>query len=170
MKTKGLIVAIAIFLILVAFAYSYYTHHLSEDLSTSTQGNNNSDYEVIDNPFNKDPPGITENVPSMSNTNVNSVSMQPNVNEPQEYKVINDTGVYTPTDQPLIKYLGLKKDPSNPSNFLYNRQISSPLRNANSNESDMIRGDLRIAPIKTGWFDTPANPATDLTVGYFNTP
>lgn len=63
----------------------------------------------------------------------------------------------------------LAKDPSNPSNFMYDRYLFAPLKRKYPNVFvDHIRGDLQIAPIRTGWFDV-ANPVkTDLAQGYFS--
>lgn len=61
----------------------------------------------------------------------------------------------------------LMRDPSDPVNFMYDRTIFAPLKTRNHNAPDRIRGDLDIAPIKTGWFDVATNPTTDLAKGYF---
>jgi hypothetical protein len=61
----------------------------------------------------------------------------------------------------------LSRDPSDPSNFMYDRTLFAPLKKRNPNEADRFRGDLDIAPIKTGWFDIATNPSVDLTKGYF---
>ena len=61
----------------------------------------------------------------------------------------------------------LMKDPSDPSNFMYDRTLFAPLKKRNPNEADRFRGDLDIEPIKTGWFDIATNPSTDLVKGYF---
>jgi hypothetical protein len=50
---------------------------------------------------------------------------------------------------------------------MYDRTIFAPLKTRNHNAPDRIRGDLDIAPIKTGWFDVAAVPSTDLAKGYF---
>lgn len=61
----------------------------------------------------------------------------------------------------------LMRDPSDPVNFMYDRTIFAPLKTRNHNTPDRIRGDIDIAPIKTGWFDVSAVPSTDLAKGYF---
>ena len=61
----------------------------------------------------------------------------------------------------------LNRDPSDPSNFMYDRTIFAPLKKRNHNEADRFRGDLEIAPIKIGWFDSTQNPEIDLIRGYF---
>jgi hypothetical protein len=63
------------------------------------------------------------------------------------------------------------RDPSDPSNFMYDRTVFAPLKKRNRNEADRIRGDLDIAPIKTGYFDVATVPQVDLVkgyMGYFN--
>jgi len=61
----------------------------------------------------------------------------------------------------------LARDPSDPSNFMYDRTVFAPLKKRNHNEADRIRGDLDIAPVKTGWFDIATVPTVDLVKGYF---
>lgn len=58
------------------------------------------------------------------------------------------------------------KDPSDPTNFMYDRTLFAPLKRRNHNEVDHIRGDLDISPIKTGWFDIATIPSVDLAKGY----
>lgn len=59
------------------------------------------------------------------------------------------------------------RDPSDPSNFMYDRTIFAPLKKRNHNEADRFRGDLDISPVKTGWFDVASQPDVDLVKGYF---
>lgn len=61
------------------------------------------------------------------------------------------------------------RDPSDPSNFMYDRTLFAPLKKRNHNQADRIRGDLNITPIKSGWFDAPSIPSVDLVKGYFGT-
>lgn len=61
----------------------------------------------------------------------------------------------------------LMRDPSDPSNFMYDRTLFAPLKKRNHNEADRIRGDLDIEPVKTGWFDIATIPTVDLVKGYF---
>lgn len=61
----------------------------------------------------------------------------------------------------------LMRDPSDPSNFMYDRTIFAPLKKRNHNEADRIRGDLDIEPIKIGYFDVASTPTVDLVKGYF---
>ena len=58
------------------------------------------------------------------------------------------------------------RDPSDPSNFMYDRTIFAPMKKRNHNEADRIRGDLDIEPVKTGWFDVATVPKIDLVKGY----
>ena len=61
----------------------------------------------------------------------------------------------------------LARDPSDPSNFMYDRTVFAPLKKRNHNEADRFRGDLDIEPVKTGWFDIATVPTVDLVKGYF---
>lgn len=61
----------------------------------------------------------------------------------------------------------LMRDPSDPTNFMYDRTLFAPLKTRNHNTPDRFRGDLDIKPIKTGWFDVATVPHVDLTKGYF---
>lgn len=61
----------------------------------------------------------------------------------------------------------LLRDPSSPENYMYERTIFAPLKSRNRGEPDRFRGDLDIAPIKTGWFDIASTPSVDLSKGYF---
>ncbi len=63
--------------------------------------------------------------------------------------------------QPLLR------DPSDPSNFMYDRTLFAPLKSRNRNTPDRVRGDLDIQPIKTGYFDVATVPSVDLAKGYF---
>lgn len=62
----------------------------------------------------------------------------------------------------------LAKDPSDPGTFMYDRYLFAPLKRRYGNVNvDHIRGDIPIAQIRQGWFDTPAVAKQDLTQGYF---
>lgn len=82
----------------------------------------------------------------------------------------NDSLKYT-TPQELLPSPDMRqplmRDPSDPSNFMYDRTVFAPLKKRNRNESDRFRGDLDIEPIKTGWFDIATIPTVDLVKGYF---
>jgi len=68
-----------------------------------------------------------------------------------------------------LRHAGAYKDPSDPSNYMYDRTLFAPLKRRNGNiGTDFVRGDIYIAPAKFGWFDTPSNPGTDLNPGFFN--
>lgn len=61
------------------------------------------------------------------------------------------------------------KDPTDPTNYMYDRTLFAPLKRRNGNQqTDFIRGDIYVAPNKFGWFDVPSNPGTDLNPGFFN--
>ena len=61
----------------------------------------------------------------------------------------------------------LMRDPSDPTNFMYDRTLFAPLKKRNLNEADRFRGDLDIPVMKTGWFDIATIPHVDLVKGYF---
>lgn len=61
----------------------------------------------------------------------------------------------------------LARDPSDPSNFMYDRTVFAPLKKRNHNEADRFRGDLDIEVIKNGWFDVATVPTIDTVKGYF---
>jgi hypothetical protein len=81
-------------------------------------------------------------------------------NNPMEYTTPQDL---LPTPDMRQR---LTKDPSDASNFMYDRTLFAPLKPRNLNTADRIRGDLDIQPIKTGWFDIATNPKVDLIKGY----
>jgi hypothetical protein len=61
------------------------------------------------------------------------------------------------------------KDPTDPSNYMYDRTLFAPLKRRNGGGgTDFIRGDVYVAPNRFGWFDVPSNPGTDLNAGFFN--
>lgn len=62
----------------------------------------------------------------------------------------------------------LDKDPTDANVFMYDRTLFSPLKRRNLNNVDFIRGDLPIKQVKNGWFDSTANPGTDLMIGAVN--
>ena len=74
---------------------------------------------------------------------------------------------YTDAEQllPTPDMRSCLKNPQDPSNYMYDRTIFSPLKRRNRNNVDFIRGDLRIPPNKFGWFDVPTIPGVDLFAG-----
>lgn len=125
-------------------------------------GSNSSDYNVIDSDFAK----------LASDGTFQSAKMQ---TAAQKYKAsMNnrnpDTLKYT-TPQELLPAPDMRqplmRDPSDPSNFMYDRTLFAPLKKRNRNEADRFRGDLDIEPVKTGWFDIATIPTVDLVKGYF---
>jgi Family of unknown function (DUF5850) len=76
---------------------------------------------------------------------------------------------YSSAQLPKLGIDNKYKDPTDPSNYMYDRTLFAPLKRRNgSNGTDYIRGDVYVAPNKFGWFDVPSNPGTDLNPGFFN--
>jgi len=76
---------------------------------------------------------------------------------------------YTGSQLPKLGIENKFKDPTDPSNYMYDRTLFAPLKRRNGgNQTDFIRGDIYVAPNKFGWFDVPSNPGTDLNPGFFN--
>jgi hypothetical protein len=76
---------------------------------------------------------------------------------------------YTGAQLPKLSIDNKFKDPTDPSNYMYDRTLFAPLKRRNGgNQTDFIRGDIYVAPNKFGWFDVPSNPGTDLNPGFFN--
>ena len=48
---------------------------------------------------------------------------------------------------------------------IYDRMIFANKKHRTYAQSDFIRGDLAITPCNTGWFQVPADPATQLNAG-----
>jgi hypothetical protein len=68
---------------------------------------------------------------------------------------------------PDMRSNAIMRDPSDPTNFMYDRTLFAPLKRRNRNEVDFFRGDLDITPLKIGYFDVATNPRVDLGKGYF---
>jgi hypothetical protein len=97
----------------------------------------------------------------MQDTRKYKASLENTVPNTLEYTLPSELLPTPDMRQPLMR------DPSDPSNFMYDRTVFAPLKSRNLNTPDRIRGDLDIQPIKIGYFD-PANvPSIDLAKGYF---
>ena len=94
-------------------------------------------------------------------------------------KLVESHVVEKEESRPNLEYKGAElpklsmdskfKDPTDPSNYMYDRTLFAPLKRRNGNNSaDFIRGDIYVAPTRFGWFDVPSNPGTDLNAGFFN--
>ncbi len=63
----------------------------------------------------------------------------------------------------------LSRDPSDPSVWMYDRTLYAPLkRRYGKTNVDFIRGDLKIKPLNTGWFDIRPPQSVDIVNGYFS--
>ncbi len=60
----------------------------------------------------------------------------------------------------------LMRDPNDPNNFMYERNVFAPLKRRNGNASDVLRGDLEINPDDSGWFKVSKSGPT--RKGYFD--
>lgn len=84
--------------------------------------------------------------------------------------------VYNPVNDTVSLPVGDMTDVGVAENnkYIYDRTIgnahftSTKIGLFRAKNSDKIRGDLPIIPNKTGWFQTSADPATDLTLGAMN--
>ncbi len=76
---------------------------------------------------------------------------------------------YVPTSELLVKpdisAMTFGKDPSDPSTFMYTRNIYANQKRRNWVGADLIRGDLPIAPDNRGWFQVSAKAHLDLRRG-----
>jgi hypothetical protein len=147
-----------------ALSYVEYSDSEYDGLPGSVAGDTggSSDYNVIDSDF----------AHLASDGTFQATKMQSSA---QKYKASlsnknPDTLKYT-TPQELLPAPDMRqplmRDPSDPSNFMYDRTLFAPLKKRNRNEADRIRGDLDIEPVKTGWFDIATIPTVDLVKGYF---
>lgn len=92
-----------------------------------------------------------------------------NMNEAPVAKPSRPDLSYTGSQLPKLGIDNKFKDPTDPSNYMYDRTLFAPLKRRNGgNQTDFIRGDIYVAPNKFGWFDVPSNPGTDLNPGFFN--
>jgi hypothetical protein len=125
-------------------------------------GANSSDYNVIDSDFAHLASDGTFQATKMQSAAQKYKSSLSNIN-PDTLKYTTPSELLPAPDmrQPLMR------DPSDPSNFMYDRTIFAPLKKRNHNEADRIRGDLDIVPVKSGWFDIATIPSVDLVKGYF---
>lgn len=84
-------------------------------------------------------------------------------------KKYHDPLEYVPTNELLVKpdisAMTFGKDPSDPSTFMYTRNIYANQKRRNWVGADLIRGDLPIAPDNRGWFQVSAKAHLDLRRG-----
>ena len=133
----------------------------SINVGQSISGTSNSDYGSIGGDF-----------ASLAGAGTFQAAKQANATQKYKMSLDNrapDTLKYT-TPQELLPAPDMRqplmRDPSDPSNFMYDRTLFAPLKKRNLNEADRFRGDLDIQPIKTGWFDIATVPHVDLVKGY----
>jgi hypothetical protein len=166
---------------------------LTQDrLSVSQSENVNEQYniktEIKNAPIKKENEYFSEKIKisSMNNNKTNMSQMFEQI-DPFELKSGDFSKVVesnTPSKQatssrPDLSYVGASlpklgidnkfKDPTDPTNYMYDRTLFAPLKRRYGNvQTDHIRGDIYVAPNKFGWFDVPSNPGTDLNPGFFN--
>ena len=122
-------------------------------LSSSTN-NKMSQFEQIDAPL------------EISSSQFSKIG---NMNEQKPVKADRPDLSYTGSQLPKLGIENKFKDPTDPSNYMYDRTLFAPLKRRNGgNQTDFIRGDIYVAPNRFGWFDVPSNPGTDLNPGFFN--
>jgi hypothetical protein len=125
-------------------------------------GENMSSYEVIDDDFaNLGSDGTFQSAKMKASTKKYKDSLSNTSPDTLKYTLPEELLPAPDMRQPLMR------DPSDPSNFMYDRTLFAPLKKRNHNEADRIRGDLDIEPVKTGWFDVATVPTVDLVKGYF---
>lgn len=126
-----------------------------------TMKNPGTNYEVIDGDFADLVAGNKFKAAANSEVARYKASLDNKNPDTLEYTTPQDLLPTPDMRQPLMR------DPSDPSNFMYDRTLFAPLKKRNRNEADRIRGDIDIEPIKTGWFDIATIPTVDLVKGYF---
>lgn len=95
--------------------------------------------------------------------------MNNGINEKREKESFRPDLSYTGAQLPKLGIENKFKDPTDPTNYMYDRTLFAPLKRRNGgNQTDFIRGDIYVAPNRFGWFDVPSNPGTDLNPGFFN--
>lgn len=128
--------------------------------SSSSSTSSNTDYNTLDADFAK--LGSDGTFQAAQNQSTKKYKESLHNRDPDTLKYTTPQELLPAPDmrQPLMR------DPSDPSNFMYDRTIFAPLKKRNHNEADRIRGDLDIAPVKSGWFDIATVPQVDLVKGY----
>ena len=103
------------------------------------------------------------------NIQSNEFSELGNLQPKKEAKASRPDLSYEGAQLPKLGIENKFKDPTDPTNYMYDRTLFAPLKRRNGgNGTDFIRGDVYIAPNRFGWFDAPSNPGTDLNPGFFN--
>jgi hypothetical protein len=135
---------------------------LPGSVTATTDHTGVNDYKVIDNDFAYlASDGTFQSAQRQSATQKYKASLSNKNPDTLKYTTPQELLPAPDMRQPLMR------DPSDPSNFMYDRTIFAPLKKRNHNEADRIRGDLDIEPVKTGWFDIATIPTVDLVKGYF---
>jgi hypothetical protein len=137
---------------------------LNNVMNMSTGGNKNpasSNFDVVGSDFAYLATAGNVQQQKMQDTKKYKASLDNSVPNTLEYTLPSELLPTPDMRQPLMR------DPSDPSNFMYDRTVFAPLKSRNLNTPDRIRGDLDIQPIKIGYFDVSTVPQIDLSKGYF---
>jgi hypothetical protein len=127
---------------------------------TTSQGNANFGSAGTDFAYLATPGSVQQQ--KMQETRKYKASLDNSIPNTLEYTLPSELLPTPDMRQPLMR------DPSDPSNFMYDRTLFAPLKTRNINTPDRFRGDLDIQPIKTGMWDFATNPAVDNAKGYFS--
>jgi len=155
--------------------FDYLSNVTHESGSGVQTGNSSSDYDIDVYKTSSNPMSLSARNVQNNDTDYENYADMVEIPKRSKDAYMNsiekrDTLKYTlPKDLLPVPDMrsSMTRDPSDPSNFMYDRTLTAPLKKRNRNESDRIRGDLDIAPIKTGWFDVATVPSVDIIKGYF---
>jgi len=134
----------------------------SEKIKTSHSNNNTMSvqFDAIDAP-------VPHTIPNQQFSKIGSMNSEGSTK--RDSKDSRPDLSYQSAQLPKLGLENKFKDPTDPSNYMYDRTLFAPLkRRYGAVQTDFIRGDIYVAPNRFGWFDVPSNPGTDLNPGFFN--